>query len=137
VRILDVSAHFNLHFMNQVFAASPEILISTSRAVLSNAPKNSTGPPTRTNAGLVLSFKTGASQVALRSRTHHHVGGIRRRHWLAAVLDQSKQSPGDLYGNCHGPGARVTAFQISGARSSPNLTAGMSVKQHHSPIPKN
>src|SRR5436190_28972 len=51
---------------------------------------------------------------------------IRRRHWLAAALDRSKRSPGDLYRKVSPP-VREWRVQISGDRSSPNLTAGMSV----------
>src|SRR3954465_636734 len=69
VRILDVSPHFNLYFMDQVLRA-PTLSVDIPRGA--KQPPKPTGPPPD-ECGLVLSFKLMPAK-SRSLQTHHHVG---------------------------------------------------------------
>src|SRR3954452_6174445 len=71
VRILDVSPHFNLHFMNQVLRV-PDLILDLPRGAKQRAKLTRPPPEER---GLVLSFKlVPAKSCSLQAR--HHVGAF-------------------------------------------------------------
>ena len=98
VRILDVSPHFNLHFMNQVLRV-PNLILDIPRGAKQRA--KLTGPPPD-ERGLVLSFKL----VPAKSRslqTHHHVGAFGGGIGSQRCLINPNNLQAISTGNCHGP----------------------------------
>ena len=69
--VLDVSPHFNLHFMNQVLRI-PNLILDIPRGAKQRA--KLTGPPPD-ERGFVLSFKLMPAK-SRSLQTHHHVGAF-------------------------------------------------------------
>jgi hypothetical protein len=94
VRILDVSPHFNLHFVNQVLRVS-NLILDIPRSA--KQPTKLTGPPPD-ERGFVLSFKLMPAK-SRSLQTHHHIGAFG-----GGIGSQRRLiNPNNLQArNCHG-----------------------------------
>jgi hypothetical protein len=98
MRILDVSPHFNLHFMNEVLRV-PNLILDIPRGAKQRAKLTGTPPDER---GLVLSFKLMPAK-SRSLQTHHHVGAFGGGIGSQRRLINPNNLQAISTGNCHGP----------------------------------